>query len=92
MNGMFKNMGIHMPEDAEEPDEADVMAIMNECGFGGKKAAPTDENAILAGILGSSQPSKAQNADDLEQQSVALKAKYEKLHKQTVLLKQKGKQ
>jgi hypothetical protein len=41
MNAMFKNMGVQMPDNVPEPDEADVMAILNECGFGGKKPPPT---------------------------------------------------
>jgi hypothetical protein len=34
---MMRNMGVEVNNDMEEPSDADVMAILNENGFGPKK-------------------------------------------------------
>ena len=60
-------MGVSVPQDMEEPDDDVVNAILMENGFGSqggpkgrkggvsigmKAAAPTNEDAILASIIG----------------------------------------
>jgi hypothetical protein len=36
-----KETAVEMPDNVPEPDEADVMTILNECDIVGKKAHPT---------------------------------------------------